>query len=503
MLPRDRRSASRAALLAISLAVFAVAYLRLWSFLIDDAFISVRYASNLVRGHGLVFNPGERVEGYTNFLWTVLLAVPVGLQLGLVPFLKGLSAACAVGAALATWALARTLLSRIEPGRPTVLAVLPAALFLATPAAIVSAAEGLETMLFTLLLVLATVRFLEEADRPAGWPWSAALLALLAMTRPDGAVYGVAFAAIALAQRRPLGWLARFLGTFLAPFGLYFALRAHYYGQLLPNTFYAKGGGDATLLARGWEELVHFAALGTGWFWLAAIPALFARRTRGPALVLAVVVLLRVAFQCWSGGAWMGRMRFLIPALPFLLVLGSAGLAVMLRSERARWIGAALAAVVALAPGWADYPREERREDGYGVALRAAHGALGARIAARTSRDAVVAMDDAGLAPLLADRRVVDMLGLNDAHIAHLHGRFAEKFDVGYVLARRPDLIVLISYVANPTVSEDFGLPGHAAMFQEPRFRMDYALVRDYPFALSYHLLVYRRRDSTAVPANF
>src|SRR5262245_10478837 len=49
------------------------------SFLNDDAFISYRYAKNWVDGHGLVFNPGERVEGYTNFLWTVLIGVFVKL----------------------------------------------------------------------------------------------------------------------------------------------------------------------------------------------------------------------------------------------------------------------------------------------------------------------------------------------------------------------------------------------------------------------------------------
>jgi arabinofuranosyltransferase len=45
-------------------------------FMMDDAFISFRYARNLVEGSGLVFNPGERIEGYTNFLWTLLLTVP-------------------------------------------------------------------------------------------------------------------------------------------------------------------------------------------------------------------------------------------------------------------------------------------------------------------------------------------------------------------------------------------------------------------------------------------
>lgn len=39
----------------------------------DDAFISYRYAANFVAGNGLVFNVGERVEGYSNFLYTLLI----------------------------------------------------------------------------------------------------------------------------------------------------------------------------------------------------------------------------------------------------------------------------------------------------------------------------------------------------------------------------------------------------------------------------------------------
>ena len=50
----------------------AAAIQRAW--VCDDAFISFRCADHLVRGLGLVFNPGERVEGYTNFLWAVWVA---------------------------------------------------------------------------------------------------------------------------------------------------------------------------------------------------------------------------------------------------------------------------------------------------------------------------------------------------------------------------------------------------------------------------------------------
>src|SRR5207247_899918 len=49
----------------------------LGGWLVDDAFISFRYAQHLVDGYGLVFNPGERVEGYTNFLWTMIMAAVI------------------------------------------------------------------------------------------------------------------------------------------------------------------------------------------------------------------------------------------------------------------------------------------------------------------------------------------------------------------------------------------------------------------------------------------
>ncbi|HPB97137.1 MAG TPA: hypothetical protein PKW66_14560 [Polyangiaceae bacterium] len=80
--------------------VVCLAVAHAWSlrWIADDAFISFRYARNLVEGHGLVFNPGERVEGYTNFLWTVLLAgaYAIGIPFGLSAIAFGLLSVVAV-----------------------------------------------------------------------------------------------------------------------------------------------------------------------------------------------------------------------------------------------------------------------------------------------------------------------------------------------------------------------------------------------------------------------
>src|SRR5262245_30182050 len=72
------------ALLIAPVLLVAAAYATQHYWLCDDAFISFRYVRNLVTGHGLVFNVGERVEGYSNFLWVIELAA-IWKLLGVVP----------------------------------------------------------------------------------------------------------------------------------------------------------------------------------------------------------------------------------------------------------------------------------------------------------------------------------------------------------------------------------------------------------------------------------
>ena len=68
--------------LLLSLALLLLLASRFFDHTVDDAFISYRYARNLVEGHGLVWNVGQRVEGYTDFLWVVLIsgALAVGID---------------------------------------------------------------------------------------------------------------------------------------------------------------------------------------------------------------------------------------------------------------------------------------------------------------------------------------------------------------------------------------------------------------------------------------
>ena len=91
----------------LSLVFFLALIGLFWHFTIDDAYITFRYAGNLARGHGPVYNPGERVEGYTSFLWMLLMAVVSAIGWDPVIAAKVLGTACSLLTLLVTYRLAR------------------------------------------------------------------------------------------------------------------------------------------------------------------------------------------------------------------------------------------------------------------------------------------------------------------------------------------------------------------------------------------------------------
>ncbi len=185
------------------LLVAVVAMVRVWVFTIDDAYISYRYARNLARGWGLVYNHGERVEGYTNFLWTVMLggvhAVGVDLDLGA----KVLGAL----ATLASIALVYRLALRVR--RVTWIPCLATWVVASSMVFTGYGVFGLETPLFSALVLGGGLLFLNEEDGAQGgvslprgraFPWSAIVFGAAALTRPEAPLY---FGLWMLLQRGP------------------------------------------------------------------------------------------------------------------------------------------------------------------------------------------------------------------------------------------------------------------------------------------------------------
>ena len=264
-------------------------------FLTDDAFISFRYAANFSAGDGLVFNPGaEPVEGYTNFLWVLLLAGfdAVGLSPETVAF--PLSLLCTLG----LWALVAAFGAWMQAPSRWLGIVLAPLLLVATRSWIVWASGGLETRLFELLVFAGVFALCMEREKLADAestprPIAGLCFGLAALTRPEGVLLGaLGFGAIALFLRDRWGkgvpWLVRSGAVFGGLVGAHFAFRRAYYGEWLPNTYYAKVGslgwetGAKYLAAFALEYAVYlwipFLVCGTVWFCRmgrAFVPALF------------------------------------------------------------------------------------------------------------------------------------------------------------------------------------------------------------------------------------
>ena len=239
-------------------------------FLTDDAFISFRYARNLLEGNGLVFNPGERVEGYSNFLWVLELAALWG-AFGLRPehAAPWLSVAFTVGTLAAMiWWTARL----PAPRQRGPVAWMALGLVCASATfAVWTSGGGLETRQFTFFAVLA-VACLAPGRASRGLLAVASLsLAAASLTRPEGPLLAACCFAWYGAQRRlETGrWLGMEWAWLVAPCAAvvagHYLFRYGYYGEWLPNTYYAK-------FVRPWYDMglryLAAAALETGLYLL-------------------------------------------------------------------------------------------------------------------------------------------------------------------------------------------------------------------------------------------
>lgn len=438
------------------------------SWISDDAFISFRYAQNLAQGHGLVYNVGERVEGYTNFLWTVLaaLVLRLGGDLELWAYMSGIGIGLAI--VLGSFWLA----SRLAGDGVAFVA----ALLVATSQSLLihtARGGGLETGLFTLLVLAAGASYLAARERPG--PARAALtgllLALATLTRPEGALVCTLVLGHWLlsswiiknpavptspqpSARRPITCLVAYLMIVL-PFFLW---RYGYYGDLLPNTFYAKTGGGGEQFQRGLEYAGNFAQIMGGPMLLAGLLLFWPNwrwALRGwPGFAL-LLVSVYSAYIIVVGGDHFPGERFFVPLLPWIALLIAGGLLrlVDINSDfiwHRRLVAASLAILLLFYSTYAllrtvpsDYLLAGRNES---VLI---WRELGWWLADHAAPEESVAALGAGAIAYYSERTTIDLLGLTDRHIARVDVETMgtgiaghEKRDPDYVLnQRRPTYI--------------------------------------------------------------
>ena len=328
---RAERLAWRPVLLAVILVALPFAMLAArFDWICDDAFISFRYARNFASGLGLSYNPGESppVEGYTNLLWVLCMALVERIGADPTVWSRALSLSSAI--ALFLWVgrhVQRTVDARLW-------ILVPTLLFCATlPSIDVWATSGLAVMPMSLCLFGVYDRLLRDPERAYGF--QAGLLACAAaLLRADGLVYLAIILALctatALIQRRMS--LAKALvvcgGMLAFCVGAHFAWRYSYYGDWLPNTARVKAiSGDAAARAarheRGLGYVVTYYMTVSSAILVPLASLAFLRMSETRRVVAHALLFLGAAsvYAVLAGGDFMAFGRFLVPAMPFLTLL--------------------------------------------------------------------------------------------------------------------------------------------------------------------------------------
>ncbi len=508
---------------------------------IDDAFISFRYARNLVEGQGLVFNPGEYIEGYTNLLWTLLVAAGMALGVSAPMVAHVLGLVSGVAALAAGYVYAGT---GLATERRWIAAIAPL-LIMTTIGFSYWSMSGLETALF---LACVTIALASHARDRMGVATLAACAAT--MTRPDGGLVAVVIFAFHLAAHWREGWRAwRWpvaYGGFLVALTVF---RLLYYGDPLPNTFYAKVGGVPLLYGRIYIQF--FLMDGALWLLLPAAFSLLADRRLLPGLVYALLV---TAYVFRVGGDAFPYYRFLLPVLVCLAVLAVRGIDAAYRRNPTLGIALAtgvplslcwnvfggvppllLAAILAFAGSWSlgilvqrpDWTvkmaigvaavlcltgifgiltgsqsilgplRESRRSQA--LAQQERNNEYSEAHALRRSRaflaeeppPRLIATSSIGALGFHSRLRLLDIVGIIDPVIAHsepdeVEGVFLiaghQRSNVDYVLSRAPD------YIVTPKPWTGFYIAAFAAIWNHPQVARDYTWIDD--------LSAYRRNPS-------
>jgi hypothetical protein len=538
------RKASAAGWLLMALPVIVylahAAVFRRW--LIDDAGISFTFSRNLAQGFGLVTQPGlPPIEAYSNFLWVILLA-PFFLLHIFEPYIT-LKALGALFVAAAFALIHHTFRPYFEGaadetppfGRWAGRLALPLILTLVAlnTSFVVWTTSGLENALNVLLatlLLTGLVRVIVRQD--ARWGLAAGLgllVAGLGMTRPDGIIYLPAYPAallIAALMRQPrrltrsdLRNLLIYAGSFAALYGGFLLFRLAYFGELLPNTYHAKGGPSLRavfalltlqpdMIAKTLDLFGGVASrtlAGLALFALVAVTLTlgFARRLRGYHLATLIVLLGAAASYLLLPADGMGEYRF---GTNFVLLIYLYGglvawevLAGLRMTARLRGVAAAGLIIVLLTASaqmfaqrsrhFAAYPpipfadieaEYGRRYDDYAAAL----GIPAAR--------ASVLLPDLGGTLFNAGIRIYDLGMLGDKTIARTLRR------------NRPAFYDYVFEEAKPTFIHLHDTWTYWARLEDdPRFRRDYTPVYEYPdpWAMKRHGLTlysgdYVRKDA-------
>lgn len=444
-----------ASIVSTILIVSAIAYFlyncaNLWIFTIDDSFITFRYSSNWVKGIGPVFNPGlPRAEGYTSFLWMLIMTIPHLFNQGVVTFSKVVGIAATIGTMGIIYALV-VASSIVEKSLARIAGGLAVLFYAILPETTVHAVSGMETALFgfTLIgMVYLAYAGIHGNRRALGWLPVAGLIN--GLIRPEAnllAAIVLLFTFFSIIERRFL--LRSILVLYFLPGAIYFVWRWIYYGALLPLPFYIKTGGGSL---PGWTYVSSFLIFIFSNFILFIGISLLMRSRLIPLILLVGVADL--SFFLFVSPVMGYDYRFIYSLVPLLLVLTGLGISFILakaveisNSPKSNWMSAVWFSALILAMFVAgNVPRTDElfsHKLDYGIGLIHNHISIGNVLAqiSHTDQEPVLAVTDAGAIPYFSGWYTIDAGGLNNPEAV-----LGQKSMTTSIFDHYPEVMILTS----------------------------------------------------------
>jgi hypothetical protein len=443
----------------------------------DDSFISLRYAQRLIDGYGLTWTEGIPVEGYSNLLWTLLMAAFgwVGIDMVFAARLVGISLAIAN-----SFLIIRYISRRVE--NATVVIGIVLLFYSFSSAMAVWSIAGLEQPLIAFLALSAVYNFLNFKDynaRKSLW-LSSLSLGLLAITRPDGALLaGILFMVYVFWNRKQIKKVMPNIAILVLFPALFYlgqlAFRLYYYGEFVPNTAHVKVSPS---LYHAWYGLKYTLRFSKSIAVLTLLSLLcfsfLYKERRGNFVMYAAILLSWFAYLSFIAGDIFMAFRHHYYTIVILMLILADGLPFLVREVNKYNLAKPFIGILSLGALFYVYHQFENNNyeniETYHWTKWQKTAAI-ALLAEFEDEQPLIALDAAGSIPYWTKFPSLDMLGLNDYHIARnkpgdMGGGFIghELGDPVYTMNKMPDIISFHTGVRNPHWYID------SAVMREPQF---------------------------------
>lgn len=453
---------------SVAIVVFFILYCLFlsWSFLfqnVDDAYISFRYGKNMMRGFGLIYNPGEYVEGYTNFLWTVITApftVIKGIDISVFTLTLGL-----IISIINIFFISRIvkLFTDIFSKVPLYIYLLPVIFFVLDDSLAFWAIGGMEFPIYTLFILGIIYNYFKINEAPKRMHYMLFFMMLCTMTRPEGnLIFAVTLLHMVLNRKKIDNFgktLIKAIIIYALFFAAYYGFKNYYYGNFIPNTFYAKGVTDLKMnLYLG----AKYMALCVGtriyiFIFILFIPFRKAFRDFKQSYII-LFCAIYICYLIGVGGDWMIANRFFVPILPLLYILSAIGFVCTFNKiiefkkipeAKVNHISAVTVIVLSvllfsITLSFLEYRQLIIKDENAHYEMQ--WSMFGKWLYMNTDPNTIIAVGPAGKIPYYSERYTIDMWGLNNEYIAKTSSKRLQaghkKFDFEYVLSLKPEYII-------------------------------------------------------------